>query len=154
MRIAVPNKGSLSEPAVEMLREAGYRVRRDSKELIVADPDNDVEFFFLRPKDISIYVGSGELDLGITGRDLATDSGAPVRERLQLRLEQRRIDPHRSTADQRAHASQRRAVHADVHREPVGEQRRQRLRQRCERDEVDHTATALAIRPSPPKIRR
>ena len=84
MRIAVPNKGSLSEPAVEMLREAGYRVRRDSKELIVADPDNDVEFFFLRPKDIAVYVGSGRLDLGITGRDLAADSMAEVNEVLDL----------------------------------------------------------------------
>ena len=61
MRIAVPNKGSLSEPAVEMLREAGYRVRRDSKELIVADPDNDVEFFYLRPRDVALYVGKGQV---------------------------------------------------------------------------------------------
>src|SRR6478609_3438976 len=59
LRIAVPNKGSLSEPAVEMLREAGYRQRRDSRELVLADPDNDVEFFFLRPRDIAVYVGSG-----------------------------------------------------------------------------------------------
>ncbi|MEE9243914.1 MAG: ATP phosphoribosyltransferase, partial [Mycobacterium sp.] len=43
-----------------------------------------VEFFFLRPKDIATYVGSGELDLGITGRDLAEESVAPVRERLAL----------------------------------------------------------------------
>ena len=64
LRIAVPNKGSLAEPAAEMLREAGYRGRRDSKELILADADNDVEFFFLRPRDIAVYVGSGTLDLG------------------------------------------------------------------------------------------
>ena len=57
LRIAVPNKGSLSEPAVEMLREAGYRQRRDSRELVLADPANDVEFFFLRPRDIAVYVG-------------------------------------------------------------------------------------------------
>ena len=59
LRIAVPNKGSLSEPAAEMLREAGYRARRDSKELVLADADNDVEFFYLRPRDIAVYVGSG-----------------------------------------------------------------------------------------------
>ena len=76
LRIAVPNKGSLAEPAAEMLREAGYRGRRDSKELILADADNDVEFFFLRPRDIAVYVGSGTLDLGITGRDLLLDSGS------------------------------------------------------------------------------
>lgn len=84
LRVAVPNKGTLSEPASEILSEAGYRRRTDSKDLTVVDPANNVEFFFLRPKDIAIYVGSGELDFGITGRDLAAESGAPVRERLAL----------------------------------------------------------------------
>lgn len=84
LRVAVPNKGTLSEPAAEMLREAGYRQRSDSRDLTVLDPVNDVEFFFLRPKDIAIYVGSGELDLGITGRDLTADSGAPVSELIGL----------------------------------------------------------------------
>jgi ATP phosphoribosyltransferase len=84
LRVAVPNKGALSESAVEILSEAGYRRRTDPKDLTVIDPHNDVEFFFLRPKDIAIYVGSGELDLGITGRDLARESRAPVHERLAL----------------------------------------------------------------------
>jgi len=84
LRVAVPNKGALSESAAEMLSEAGYRSRTDAKDLTVIDPANKVEFFFLRPKDIAIYVGSGELDLGVTGRDLALESGAPVRERLAL----------------------------------------------------------------------
>ena len=84
LRVAVPNKGTLSEPASEILAEAGYRRRTDSKDLTVIDPVNHVEFFFLRPKDIAIYVGSGELDFGITGRDLVRDSDAPVRERLAL----------------------------------------------------------------------
>jgi ATP phosphoribosyltransferase len=84
LRVAVPNKGTLSEPASEILAEAGYRRRTDSKDLTVVDPINQVEFFFLRPKDIAIYVGSGELDFGITGRDLVGDSDAPVRERLAL----------------------------------------------------------------------
>jgi ATP phosphoribosyltransferase len=74
LRIAVPNKGTLSDSAVEMLQEAGYAVRRDPKDLIVADPRNDVEFFYLRPRDIATYVGSGALDVGITGRDLLLDS--------------------------------------------------------------------------------
>ena len=85
LRVAVPNKGMLSEAAAEILSEAGYRRRRDLKDLTVVDAANNVEFFFLRPKDIAIYVGSGQLDLGITGRDLAQDSEAPVRERLALR---------------------------------------------------------------------
>jgi ATP phosphoribosyltransferase len=84
LRVAVPNKGTLSEPAAEILAEAGYRRRTDPKDLTVIDPVNHVEFFFLRPKDIAIYVGSGELDFGITGRDLVRDSDAPVRERLAL----------------------------------------------------------------------
>lgn len=84
LRVAVPNKGALSESAAEILSEAGYRRRSDPKDLTVIDPVNAVEFFFLRPKDIAIYVGSGELDFGITGRDLAAESGAPVRERLAL----------------------------------------------------------------------
>lgn len=80
LRIAVPNKGTLSEAAVEMLREAGYATRRDPKELIVADPRNDVEFFYLRPRDIATYVGSGALDVGVTGRDLLIDSRSEALE--------------------------------------------------------------------------
>jgi ATP phosphoribosyltransferase len=74
LRIAVPNKGTLSETAAAMLQEAGYATRRDPKELIVTDARNDVEFFYLRPRDIATYVGSGALDVGITGRDLLLDS--------------------------------------------------------------------------------
>ena len=84
LRIAVPNKGSLSEPASVMLREAGYRQRADHRELVLTDTDNDVEFFFLRPRDIAVYVGSGDLDLGITGRDLLLDSRADADEVLEL----------------------------------------------------------------------
>lgn len=84
LRVAVPNKGALSEAAGDVLTEAGYRKRSDSKDLTVLDTANDVEFFFLRPKDIAIYVGQGTLDLGITGRDLAVDSGAPVDEQLAM----------------------------------------------------------------------
>ncbi|MEU8136724.1 ATP phosphoribosyltransferase [Streptodolium elevatio] len=86
LRIAVPNKGSLSEPASAMLHEAGYRQRSNSKELVLVDPDNNVEFFFLRPRDIAVYVGSGRLDAGITGRDLLLDSGAEAEEVLELGL--------------------------------------------------------------------
>ena len=84
LRVAVPNKGALSESASAILSEAGYRRRTDAKDLTVLDNNNDVEFFFLRPKDIAIYVASGRLDLGITGRDLARDSGAEVGEQLAM----------------------------------------------------------------------
>lgn len=84
LRIAVPNKGSLSGPASAMLHEAGYQQRKESKELVLVDPVNEVEFFYLRPRDIAIYVSSGKLDIGITGRDLLIDSGANAEEILPL----------------------------------------------------------------------
>ena len=80
LRIAVPNKGSLSQSATEILREAGYRQREDSKQLTLIDSENGVEFFYLRPRDIALYVGEGTLDVGITGRDLLRDSGAKAEE--------------------------------------------------------------------------
>ena len=84
LRIAVPNKGSLAEPAAQLLREAGYASRREGRELVLADPENDAEFFFLRPRDIALYVGAGTLDVGITGRDLLLDSRAAAPEVLEL----------------------------------------------------------------------
>jgi ATP phosphoribosyltransferase len=84
LRIAIPNKGSLSAAATEILREAGYRQRSDSKELTLVDEANGVEFFYLRPRDIALYVGEGTLDVGITGRDLLLDSGAKATEVMSL----------------------------------------------------------------------
>lgn len=84
LKIAVPNKGSLADASAEMLREAGYRQRHDRRDLVMSDPANGVEFFYLRPRDIAVYVGEGTLDLGITGRDLMLDSRAAVVERLPL----------------------------------------------------------------------
>jgi ATP phosphoribosyltransferase len=84
IRIAVPNKGSLSEPAAQMLREAGYLQRSDVKELALLDESNAVEFFYLRPRDIAVYVGEGTLDVGITGRDMLLDSHANAVEVMAL----------------------------------------------------------------------
>jgi ATP phosphoribosyltransferase len=84
LRIAVPNKGALSQAASEILRESGYRQRSDSKELTLIDAENDVEFFYLRPRDIALYVGEGTLDVGVTGRDLLLDSGAKAEEVMSL----------------------------------------------------------------------
>lgn len=84
LRVALPNKGQLAEPARTMLSEAGYLHAAAARDLVVQDPDNDAEFFFLRPKDIATYVGSGTLDVGITGRDMLLDSGAPAEEILSL----------------------------------------------------------------------
>lgn len=84
LRIAVPNKGSLADASISILKEAGYRQRSDSRDLILMDPENSVEFYYLRPRDIAIYVGTGELEAGITGRDLLIDSGATATEVLSL----------------------------------------------------------------------
>ena len=84
LRIAVPNKGTLARPAAQMLREAGYRQRTEDRDLVCRDEANGVEFFYLRPRDIATYVGSGDLDLGITGRDLLVDAGSPAEEVLDL----------------------------------------------------------------------
>lgn len=84
LRIAVPNKGSLADASIAILKEAGYRQRSDSRDLVLTDSSNGVEFYYLRPRDIAIYVGSGELEAGITGRDLLIDSGASAEEVLAL----------------------------------------------------------------------
>ena len=84
LRIAVPNKGSLAEASISILKEAGYQQRTDSRDLVLTDLGNSVEFYYLRPRDIAIYVGSGELEAGITGRDLLIDSGADAEEILSL----------------------------------------------------------------------
>ena len=84
LRIAVPNKGSLADASIAILKEAGYRQRTDSRDLVLTDPSNGVEFYYLRPRDIAIYVGSGELEAGITGRDLLIDSRATAEEVLAL----------------------------------------------------------------------
>ena len=84
LKIAVPNKGSLADASLEILKEAGYRQRVDSRDLVLSDPENGVEFYYLRPRDIALYVGTGELEAGITGRDLLIDSGADAQEILSL----------------------------------------------------------------------
>lgn len=84
LKVALPNKGSLSDSATSILKEAGYRQRTDSRDMVFFDPSADVEFYYLRPRDIAVYVGSGELEIGITGRDLLIDSGAEAEEILGL----------------------------------------------------------------------
>jgi len=84
LKFAIPNKGALSEEAILLLKEAGYKCSRYSRELVVTDRANDIDFFFLRPRDIALYVGNGIIDLGITGRDLAVDSLAQVAELMEL----------------------------------------------------------------------
>ena len=84
LRIAIPNKGSLADDSIAVLKEAGYKQRTDSRDLVLVDVENQVEFYYLRPRDIALYVGSGELEAGLTGRDLLIDSDAQAIEILSL----------------------------------------------------------------------
>jgi len=84
LRIGVPNKGTLSEPTSVMLREAGYRQRTEGRDLVFVDPDNGIEFFYLRPRDIATYVAAGQVEVGITGRDLLLDGDAAAEEIVAL----------------------------------------------------------------------
>ena len=84
LRVAIPNKGSLAEESIAILKEAGYKQRTDSRDLVLVDTAGGVEFYYLRPRDIAIYVGSGELEIGVTGRDLLIDSGASANEIMAL----------------------------------------------------------------------
>ncbi|MFA4943459.1 MAG: ATP phosphoribosyltransferase [Lentisphaeria bacterium] len=84
LQIALPNKGALAEEALTLVKAAGYNCRKDEKTLLVRDAENDIEFYFLRPRDIAVYVSNGVLALGITGRDLALESQMPVVELLPL----------------------------------------------------------------------
>jgi len=84
LRIAIPNKGQLAEPTQKLLREAGYLRSHHPRDLVVSDPENDVEFFFLRPRDVATYVGAGTLDFGITGKDLLIDSNSKAESIMEL----------------------------------------------------------------------
>ena len=84
LKIAIPNKGSLAEGAMKLIREAGYKCKKSGKELVCSDPTNNVEFVFLRPKDIATYVASGVFSFGITGRDITADSENDVVEMMAL----------------------------------------------------------------------
>ncbi|MGN0845599.1 MAG: ATP phosphoribosyltransferase [Kiritimatiellia bacterium] len=84
LKIALPNKGALAEGAVSLLSDADYKCRRPEKALNLIDTVNNVEFFFLRPRDIAVYVSQGVIDLGITGRDLNLDAETPALEILAL----------------------------------------------------------------------
>lgn len=84
LRVAIPNKGILSESAISMLKEAGYATRRDTQELHLVDDENQIEFFYLRPRDIATYVGAGSLDVGLTGLDLLMDAESPAEEIADL----------------------------------------------------------------------
>ncbi len=75
IKVALPNKGVLFQPTIDLLASCGYRVGKSGSQLTSLDPENEVEFYFLRPGDIPVYVANGILDAGITGKDFAAERG-------------------------------------------------------------------------------
>ncbi|MCC6958615.1 MAG: ATP phosphoribosyltransferase [Dehalococcoidia bacterium] len=84
IKVAVPNKGALFEPTLEMLNSCGYRVAKVGSALSSIDPENGIEFYFLRPGDIPLYVANGMLDCGITGKDFVAEKGVTHARLLDL----------------------------------------------------------------------
>jgi ATP phosphoribosyltransferase len=75
IKVALPNKGQLFEPTMDILAACGYRVSKSLRSLSTLDSENQVEFYFLRPVDIPLYVANGILDAGVTGKDFVAEKG-------------------------------------------------------------------------------
>lgn len=87
MRVAIPNKGRLSEDAVDLLRRAGLPLSGSSERRLFADAlGGRVQVLFVRAADIPALVEAGNVDAGLTGWDLIRESDAKVRNLLDLRF--------------------------------------------------------------------
>jgi ATP phosphoribosyltransferase len=75
IKVALPNKGTLFEPTMDILASCGYKVSKSLRSLSTLDADNQVEFYFLRPGDIPHYIANGILDVGVTGKDFVAEKG-------------------------------------------------------------------------------
>ncbi len=84
LRLAVPNKGRLAEPAVELLRNAGLEFELSERRLSAAVRNADIELLFVRTEDVAEYVADGLVELGLTGADLVAEHGGALRTVLPL----------------------------------------------------------------------
>jgi len=85
LRLAVPNKGRLSERSVQILKQSGLEIEDGSdRKLFAAIKNRDLEVMFLRAQDIVRFVHQGAVDLGITGRDLVLEAGMDVKTLIEL----------------------------------------------------------------------
>jgi ATP phosphoribosyltransferase len=78
LRLAVPNKGRLVEPSVQLLRDAGLVFEEHDRSLVARVQNFDLDILFVRTNDVIEFVGDGVADLGITGIDLLTETGAEL----------------------------------------------------------------------------
>lgn len=85
VKLALPNKGRLQEPAIRLLEDAGIgAVDKEARQLFARTKDPEIELVFVRAQDIPSLVAKGAADLGITGYDLVRESGSNVAELLDL----------------------------------------------------------------------
>ena len=84
LRLAVPNKGRLAEPAVELLRNAGLEFELSERRLSATVRNADIELLFVRTEDVAEYVADGLVELGLTGADLVAEHGGALRTVLPL----------------------------------------------------------------------
>ncbi len=84
LRIVLPNKGRLEQPATELFRRAGFRFERTERSLAVPVLDAPIELLFVRAKDVGELVADGVADLGVTGLDMIREMQAPLEVALEL----------------------------------------------------------------------
>jgi len=84
LRLAVPNKGRLAEPAIELLHGAGLEFELSERRLSAAVRNADIELLFVRTDDIAEYVADGLVELGLTGADLVAEHGGELHTVLPL----------------------------------------------------------------------
>jgi ATP phosphoribosyltransferase len=84
LRLAIPNKGRLAEPAVTLLREAGYRFEADERRLFAPCENFPLDLLFVRAEDVPEYTADGVVDVGITGSNLVEERGRSVTTCLPL----------------------------------------------------------------------
>jgi ATP phosphoribosyltransferase len=86
IRIGLPSKGRLSDLAIELLKEAGIRFRRQNRSLFAKVRDLPIDIIFLRTDDIPVLCAEGAIDMGITGADLVAEANVDVDTRLSLNV--------------------------------------------------------------------
>ncbi|HEV8054143.1 MAG: ATP phosphoribosyltransferase [Chloroflexi bacterium] len=84
LRLAVPNKGRLAEPAIDLLHSAGLEFELSERRLSAAVRNADIELLFVRTDDIAEYVADGLVELGLTGADLVAEHGGELHTVLPL----------------------------------------------------------------------
>jgi ATP phosphoribosyltransferase len=78
LRLAVPNKGRLVEPTIQLLHDAGLIFEEHDRSLVARVQNMDLDILFVRTNDVIEFVGDGVADLGVTGVDLLVETGAEL----------------------------------------------------------------------------